>query len=466
VKIPSLPQAQRLFTQPIKPHLGDKFKAAIEVFTSSPVNKELNTIENAPVIAVDDPFKGRKLNHDDLPHYFGMGLYGLSSSAIEMNKPFTERTYRYGEFTDPDDINAFLDQLDRLDGEHRRMFQHIKPTQELLDLAQKMSDEELSLFAEFAVTTSSLRFGMQNKDISEQLISSLSKLSDEALSSTVNTMAAILKQGDDYKKPTSPIGDDINGNELLVMQSSDENIDWFKSSYKANNTKTDLAISYANLLMNKNQSDEQLTQLNSHLADTNLQQSSGIMDMMSLIKTHQNDEMLAMLSEVDKDNQNDVFTYLAQQTNYQANKQYYQIGNGKHVAQQDNISDPSSRRILYDNILEAYNDIGLGWINDTLDEIKESPAQIQNQIWEKLLADKEKSPDQFIHSDSVQKWVTTNVPSMQMNFHTQQINKIYDYNSERLVPDLLGRLTFFSSGNSAHSSTKNDVSYIKEPAVT
>ena len=60
------------------------------------------------------------------------------------------------------DINAFLDQVDRLEGEHKFMFQHLKPTQELLDLVQKMSDEELAVFSQFVVTTSSYHFGTEN----------------------------------------------------------------------------------------------------------------------------------------------------------------------------------------------------------------------------------------------------------------------------------------------------------------
>ena len=292
------------------------------------------------------------------------------------------------------------------------------------------------------------RFIIQSSgNISEQLISSLSKLSDDALSSTIATMGELLQQGNEYKKPVSPIGENKNGNETLEMISMPENINWFKSNYSANTAKYELANNYADLLIEKTFSEGQLIQLNSHLSETTLEQSSGIIDMMNLVKTHQNDDVLAMLNEVDKDGEPNLLDYLSQQTNYQANKQYYQMDNGKFVAQQDNISSDSNRRELYNNILNAYNDIGMGWINDALEQFTGTPAQIQNELWQTLLDDKEKLPEQFTRSDSVEAWALKNISRIEGAFHVAQMNKIYDYNSERLIPDLIGDLTFFSSGN-------------------
>ena len=71
-------------------------------------------------------FKGRNTATTYSPHHIvGMKKYGIASSPLDINKPFVEQTYRYGEFTNPDDINAFLDQVERLDGELQTMFQHL-----------------------------------------------------------------------------------------------------------------------------------------------------------------------------------------------------------------------------------------------------------------------------------------------------------------------------------------------------
>ncbi|WP_404340508.1 hypothetical protein [Pseudoalteromonas mariniglutinosa] len=450
MKIPHLPHATRVAAPSLATTTAQQFKTATDEFNANPNNK--NTIsDDAAHIPYYDPFKGRYIDTSHATPYLGMDHFAVFGS-LDMSKPDQGVVYQYGELTEHDDINAFLDQVERLEGEHRTMFEHLKPTQDLLNLAQRMSDEELAQFAEFMVTTSSIRFGLNNRDISEQLIASLSKHADDVLSSSISTMAALLKQGDDYKKPTSPTGEDEHGNELLILQSTQEHVDWFASHYKAKSAKSELANNYASLLMNKTLSDNQLIELNTHLSTTNLEQSNGIIDMMSLIKTHQNDDVLAMLNEVDKNNDTDVFTYLAQQRNYQAHKQYYQLDNGRYVAQQDNISTPSDRRHLYDNILTAYNTAGLGWINDALDELKDSPAQIQNTVWDTLLADKETMPEQFTSTDSLQIWVANNLKDLEMQFHTQQISKIHDYNEAGLVPDELGRLTFVASGNTAQKT--------------
>lgn len=450
MKLPNTTQAQQLITQNPLEKSASTSSATVKVNDSEAITDYVIAIEQPISQLVPDPFRGRNIDFiysPDLNPILGMKKYGIGSSPIDINKPFAERSYKYGEFTNPDDINAFLDQVDRLDGELKNMFQHLKPTAELLELVEKMSDEELAAFTQFTIKASSHLFGIENRNISEQLISSLSKLSDDALSSTIATMGELLQQGNEYKKPVSPIGENENGNETLAMISMPENINWFKSNYSANTAKYELANNYADLLIEKTLSEGQLIQLNSHLSETTLEQSSSIIDMMSLLKTHQNDDVLAMLNDVDKDSEANLLHYLAQQTNYQASKQYYQMDNGKFVAQQDNISSDSTRRELYNNILNAYNDIGMGWINDTLEQFTGTPAQIQNELWQTLLDDKEKMPEQFIRSDSVEAWALNNIARIENVFHVAQMNKIYDYNSERLVPDLIGNLTFYSSGN-------------------
>ena len=178
--------------------------------------------------------------------------------------------------------------------------------------------------------------------------------------------------------------------------------------------------------------------------------------MMNIVKTHRNNDVLAMLNEVDKVSEANLLHYLAQQTNYQANKKYYQMDNGMFIAQQDNISSDSNRRELYNTILNAYNDIGMGWINDTLEQFTGTPAQIQNELWQTLLDHKEKLPEQFTRSDSVEAWAINNIARIEGAFHVKQMNKIYDYNSERLVPDLIGQLTFYSSGNIGSSADSKE----------
>ncbi|MFU2509429.1 hypothetical protein [Pseudoalteromonas sp. ASV78] len=450
MKLPNTAQTQQLITHNTLEKSASTSSATVKVNDSEAITDYVIAIEQPISQLAPDPFRGRNIDFiysPDLNPILGMKKYGIGSSPIDINKPFAERSYKYGEFTNPDDINAFLDQVDRLDGELKNMFQHLKPTAELLELVQKMSDEELAAFTQFAVTTSRHQFGLENKNSSEQLISSLSKLSSDALSSTIATMDKLLQQGNDYKKPVSPIGENEHGNETLAMISMPDTISWFKSNYRANMAKYELANDYANLLMEKTLSEGQLIQLNSHLSETTLEQSSGIIDMMSLVKTHQNDDVLAMLNEVDKDGEPNLFSYLAQQTNYQANKQYYQMDNGKFVAQQDNISSDSNRRELYNNILNANNDIGMGWINDALEQFTGTPAQIQNELWQTLLDDKEKMPEQFTRSDSVEAWALKNISRIEGAFHVTQMNKIYDYNSEQLVPELIGKLSFYSSGN-------------------
>jgi hypothetical protein len=53
-------------------------------------------------------------------------------------------------------------------------------------------------------------------------------------------------------------------------------------------------------------------------------------------------------------------------------------------------------------LLKAYNEFGLGWIYDTLKEVSDSPAQMQNALWLQLLEDKAVSPEAFTTSNALE----------------------------------------------------------------
>ena len=82
-----------------------------------------------------------------------------------------------------------------------------------------------------------------------------------------------------------------------------------------------------------------------------------------------------------------------------------------------------------------------------LDEVEGTPAQIQKEIWQQLLEDKEATPDNFIKSDSLETWATNNLASIELQFHDKQTMKIHEFNSELFLPETLSNLTFYASGD-------------------
>lgn len=425
----------------------DEMSQAARNFQQTAELDKYKEFENAPVIAYEDPFKGRNASLQQYSRFVGMRHYRIQSSAIEMGNPNKERTYQYGDLTETDDINAFLDQLERLSGDQKLMFEHVKPTKELLELATKLTDEELGQLAEFMVEVSQYDF-LQNKSskLAERLIPALNDLSADALSSSIGAMKSLLENGQSYKKNPPPVGLDDRGLENVLFTASEDGMD-FKAGYLAANADTELSKRYAELLITGKMSDEQTVQFNTHLSQSSFEQTRGMVDMASLIKTHQIDDMLAMFNDVDKDAEQDLFAYLGEQVNYQAHRQYYQTESGDYVAQQDDIASESDRRSLYKNVLKAYNEFGVGWINDALKEMEGSPAQIQKELWSKLLADKDEMPEQFSKSDALEQWAVNNVDNAESKFHFNQVMKIHEFNQTRYFPERLGTLTFYASGN-------------------
>ena len=449
MKIPNLPLANITLSGSVSAPVAEKFNKAIDEFKEN-INPDLEKykgMENAPIIPYEDPFKGRHTSNLELPSYFGMRHYKITSSAIDMRDPHKERTYQYGELTDVEDINAYLDQLERLEGEHKIMFEHLKPTKELLSLAEKMSDEELAQFAEFMVEISGVEFFQTQKStVPDELITALNAMSEDELSSSIEAMSSILSQGEGYQKTASPVGADKYGRENAVLFSYQDGME-LKAGYYGNNAGNKLAKNFAKLLTDNKLNSEQLIEMNHHISQSSFEQSRGIVDMAGLVSKHMLDDMLSMLDEADKDNAQNIFSYLGQQVNYQAHRQYYQTDKGDYVVQQDDIASESDRRNLYENILTAHNEFGLGWISDALDEVQDTPAQIQKEIWQQLLDDKEATPDNFIKSDSLETWADNNLASIELQFHAKQTMKIHEFNSELFLPEILSNLTFYASGN-------------------
>lgn len=448
MKFPNFPQININVSTQVNASTSENLKKSVNEVQSDPNLDKYKGMESAPSIPYHDPFNGRNATNIQIPHFFGMRHYRIMPSAIDMSDPHKERTYQYGDLTDVDEINAFLDQLDRLDGDHRVMFEHLKPSKELLSLAEKLSDEELEQFTEFMVEISRPSFiaNSRNTDLPDRLISTLNSFSDDTISSSVKAMTAVLDQGKAYKASTSPISDNEYSSEQLSFVSYKEGLD-LRAGYLVENAGNEFAKDFATLLNSKKLSEEQLVDVNRHIGMSSFEQSRGILDMAATVSKQYLDDVITLLAEVDKSDQANVFAYLGQQVNYQAHRQYYQLENGDMVIQQDDITGKSKRRNLYENVLTAHKDNGLKWVNDAIKEFEGTPAQIQNEAWQKLLDDKAADPDSFLEPEPLQAWAIRNLGGIEKGLLEEQTVKIMKFNSERLLPDLIVGLKFITSGN-------------------
>ncbi|KZW99113.1 hypothetical protein JL49_19160 [Pseudoalteromonas luteoviolacea] len=355
-----------------------------------------------------------------------------------------EKTYRFGELTDKAEVEDFLAQVDRLPPEQRHKFQYLKPTRELLELTKKLSDEDLAKFADVIVATATFdpKTGRFN-NISEDLIQQFNTMSEEVLNSSINTMSHLLEQGQayDFSSYPSPVGIlDDEGREDALLTRYDEGHSILAQSFGMQ--KTANVHRYATLLLDNKLSDGQLLELNAHLDEGDYQTNVGIVDMAKTIKPYQQDSFFAMLNEADKSNKQNIFALVSKQLDWREHKHYLQSDAGEYAVNYDSLTSDRERQTLYSSMLKAYDEVGLSWMNEVIDLTHDAPAKSQSAIWQALMVDLEDTPDEFIHSDSIEKWVNTNLDAFVHGFVEQQIKDIRNFNQELELPYNLPGLSY------------------------
>ncbi|MCF6438208.1 hypothetical protein L1077_02015 [Pseudoalteromonas luteoviolacea] len=355
-----------------------------------------------------------------------------------------ENSFQYGELTEQSDIDAFLVQKDRLSSDGQIRFSFIKPTKELLELSQRLNDDELEKLAE--VLTSAPRYNEYTNlisDHSEDIISTLSTLSDDVLSSSLDVMAHLVQQNKahDRTAPFTPAGllgeDGIENPLLRVEYGLFEDL-----GLSELNDYSSHLMQYVKLLDNNKMHDGQLLELNQHINQGDFATNAGIIDMATTIKPFEQDSFFAMLQEVDKSNTQNIFAMLGQQTDKWAHTQYFMTEGREFVVHHDEDTDESERRDLHKSVLEAYENNGLSWMNEVIEFTFDTPAATHGDMWQQLLHDVDNHPDEFLHSDSIEVWAENNLDIIKKNFVQQQIQKVYEFNLDLRVPYQLGELKY------------------------
>ncbi|MBQ4848213.1 hypothetical protein [Pseudoalteromonas sp. MMG005] len=360
--------------------------------------------------------------------------------TIDLSAPDSERQYQYGELDNKQDIDAFLDQLDRLSPDQRDIMKQYKPSKTLLSILEKMDDETFSKFTQ-VLEQSFPPLRLFNNKKPEELFNALEGMSTEMLKDTVDTFMALSAQAQNGAAPTSLIPVDEDGREPILMHvpRAENGLDMRLT--KGNNSKN-LTDTYTDMLARATFSEDDLLTINTHLKDSDFEKSRGIVDMASLVAHNDKRAFFDMLSEADETGPTNIFSYIGQQVNYEAHVNYYQSSKGQYVSLNDAMPDDSARKGFHKKLLNAYEDYGLSWMNDMVEQVHNKPAQIQSELWSKLMDDVEEKPHLFKKSDSIEQWAGANISDVEQRFHARQIDDIHTYSYDLEAPVVLGTLTW------------------------
>ncbi|MCF6439499.1 hypothetical protein L1077_08675 [Pseudoalteromonas luteoviolacea] len=364
---------------------------------------------------------------------------------IDMSNPDANNVpqYRYGDLTELEDIDAYLTHEDRLSTEQKELLRTHIPSKELLSLMDKMDDETLEQFVGVLAKSFRLDAFMGagfNKEKSEELISILNSMSEEEIQDTVSTLAALSEQEEENIKMFVFLDDEFDHSNTLFRPFS-EAADYKQLAMESLHFSK-LTHQYVDLLSKNRYSQGEMTSINQHLKESTREQSKGILDMASNVKNNDRASFVAMLDEADKSSENNIFSYVSKLVEQEEYTSGYESSNGGHVLFTDKMETESERREVYSNLIDAYEKQGVGWMQDVIEHIHETPPQIQSDIWKQINDTIEDNPALFEKSDSVETWMKINLASIQREFENQQIDQIYDAAKNLDVPIDVGRLAW------------------------
>ncbi|CAH9056106.1 hypothetical protein PSECIP111951_01394 [Pseudoalteromonas holothuriae] len=364
-------------------------------------------------------------------------------AIINLSNPNEAPEYRYGNLTDVDDIEAFLKHQDRLSKDDSDTLRAYTPSKEYLTLLDKMNDETLNKFVDVLSRSFELggAFSDKAKDKAQELISVMSKMSEDEIKSSVDTLLKLSEQEESAPISSAKLllpAQSISHIELHIYSKSAD----FHPLFMQGIANNKLTHKYVDLLSSNKYTQGDMQNINGHLQQSSFLQSKGIIDMAQTVKRNEQASFIAMLSNAQKQSDNNVFAYISQQLNIDEHTSAYESSQGGYVLYTDSLPSDSQRSRFYSELLHAYESRGTGWVENVIEHVKERPPQMQNTIWQAINKDVNAKPEMYNYADSTDVWMTARLGSITHEFEQDQIKQINQSAYEADIPKNVGLLTW------------------------
>ncbi|GEK09609.1 hypothetical protein HUZ36_01285 [Pseudoalteromonas sp. McH1-7] len=372
----------------------------------------------------------------------GLQHYGIHREHIGTDE--NGRVYKdtYGDFEGREKIDEFLSIFDRLSEERQFEFAHFKPTQALLDVANRLSDEELGQLTDFIVQSLSVNsFEQRRNDYSTELINKLNGMSDEVLQDTIQTMSKLMEQADNkvFEDPVfPPYLLDEDGRVDTDLQYTESGIFEHVNTYGDMNNQ--LLNDFAQFVISNKFSDGEILDLNAKFVSADFDTSRGLLDMATLVKPNDRTSFMEMLSEIDTEEPGNLFARLSKLNYENENTEYFKTNNQEYIKFEGKPADDNEKSRLYKQLIKAYENQGLGWMNDVMEESQGMPVRAELDMWLSVLEDVEENPEAFKRSDSVETWMENNLAGIVSNYYQGIKEKLFRHNDEQDLPLIMSGL--------------------------
>jgi hypothetical protein len=288
--------------------------------------------------------------------------------------------YKYGQLVGKEKVDEFLSMTDRLGLEQSDKMKYLTPSQDWLDLADKMTDEQLNNLVDLTYEISESVFLESNSSEEvDNIIQKLNTLDSNGLNDAINTMLYLTEQGKNAKSIES------RGNLGLSVN--------FQLNFS--HKEGEILRDYMEMTSSPQLKEKDIAMINEHLVNMDYAQASGLMEGVKLMEGQSKKQLFDLLKNNETDEIAEIFTYIGELSTKSSNLQQYHIeyGNGKN--QLSSVFDPkfsdSELSSLIENILSVENKTDLNSVIDYIDKFSTVMDQAQVTIWDEVVKSTDES---------------------------------------------------------------------------
>jgi hypothetical protein len=268
-----------------------------------------------------------------------------------------------GSLTGKDDIYAFFEMTDRLGIEQQEKMRFLSPNQDWLDLAEKLTDEELNQLVDAVDNISGTLFSELKEGESfngNYVATQLNDLSTEELLSTISVMTRLSEQSNAAR-----------------------NADPMKSDHG------NILANYSELIFGEERlSGAELNTVNERLATMDYSAATGLIDAVRLLAEEPKQQLFDLLDNSSiEDNEvlSGIFSYIGSLTSKALFISEYNVsaedGETLHARVSDEGLNDHEKKSLIENIFTVVNQEGLEKVNDIIKQTSVSVGAIQSNFW-------------------------------------------------------------------------------------
>jgi hypothetical protein len=293
--------------------------------------------------------------------------------------------YQFGSLGGKDKIDDFFVMTDRLGIKQQDKMFFISPSQDWLELAETLTDEELNQLVDVVYDISEALFtrGKSSEDVND-VVAQLNNLEPKKLLSTIDTMTHLSEQA----KLTNNVDAELRSARPPQMISYDSATDPFMT----NKTAGDILVNYSQLIFKEDGlSAQELSTVNEALTKMDYFQGNGLIDAARLLEEESKQQFFDLLDNDDEDHQkelSDILSYIGDLTRKNTFVSHYGInfenGDTSYTERHDKALNDEGKKSLIENILKVANKTDLKDVNDIIKQASVHLDAVQSDFWSEM----------------------------------------------------------------------------------